>query len=157
MSSFALRECRPQDLDNVVALEQDSFADSAYAKDDFAYLMERAKGGFTVAVEGGRLLGYVIAVGEGRTGIIQSIAVATEFRRKGVGEALMRSALQYLSAFECIWLLVNSNNAVAMSLYRKLSFRETGRIIKGYYRNGDDAVEMARTREASKDGMASKD
>jgi len=154
MSYFYLRECEPQDLDHILTLERDSFAASAYDRDDFAYLMGRAKGGFTVAVGNGRLLGYIIAVGEGRTGIIQSIAVSTAFRRKGVGEALMKSAIDYLSLFERIWLLVDSNNSAAISLYHKLSFKETGRIIKGYYRNGDDAVEMVRIRNGSQDNKA---
>jgi len=153
MSYFTLRECEPQDLDHILALERDSFAESAYVRDDFVYLMGRARDGFTVAVGNGRLLGYVIAVGEGRTGTIQSIAVSTDFRRKGVGEALMKSAIHYLSVFERIWLLVGSNNSAAISLYHKLCFKETGRIIKGYYRNGDDAVEMVRLRNLSRGNL----
>ena len=141
-----LRECQNRELDQVVTLERASFADSAYSRTDFVYLMERAKGGFTVAMEGDRLLGYVIALGEGGTGIIQSIAVTSDSRRKGIGEALLKSAVDHLSEFERIWLLVDLNNEPAIALYHKLSFSETGRVIKGYYRNGDDAVEMIRAR-----------
>lgn len=41
-------------------------------------------------------------------------------------------------------LLVAAGNEAAIGLYRKHSFVETGRVVKKYYPNGDDAVEMAR-------------
>jgi ribosomal protein S18 acetylase RimI-like enzyme len=39
---------------------------------------------------------------------------------------------------------VDADNEKAFRLYRRLSFSETGRIIEGYYPNGDDAIEMAK-------------
>jgi ribosomal protein S18 acetylase RimI-like enzyme len=79
------------------------------------------------------------------TGMVMSIAVSPQLRRSGIGDALMRSALNHLAGCERIWLLVDRKNVAAISLYHKHFFRETGRIIKGYYPNGDDAVEMLRT------------
>lgn len=134
-------------------MEEASFADSPYRRLDFIYFLGRSRGGFTIAKGDDRLLGYVIAMGEEGVGIIQSIAVSPEFRGRGVGDALMKSAVDYLAQYERIRLLVDLNNTVAISLYRKFSFRETGRIIKGYYRNGNDAVEMVRTRVAPENQM----
>ena len=90
-------------------------------------------------------MGYVASVVEGRVGLVMSIAVSPQFRRSGIGDALVRSALNHLVGCGWIWLLVNQKNVAAISLYHKHSFRETGRVIKGYYPNGDDAVEMLRT------------
>jgi ribosomal protein S18 acetylase RimI-like enzyme len=80
--------------------------------------------------------------------MIPSIAASPEFRRRGFGEALMKFSLDHLAECERTCLSINSNNTTAISLYHRLSFKETGRIIKGYYRSGDDAVEMVRTRVA---------
>jgi len=146
MSSLALRNCQHQDLDQILAIEQASFADSAYSRADFVYLIESAKGGFIVAEGNDHLMGYVVALSEGGTGIIQSIAVSPDLRRKGIGSALLKSAVDFLSELERIWLLVDLNNEAAISLYHRFSFMETGRIIKRYYRNGADAIEMVRKR-----------
>ena len=144
-----IRSFQLADLDQVVSLENVAFAESAYGRFDFMYLLWRARDGFLVAKKEEKLVGYVIATGEGREGLIQSIAVSPEFRRKGIADSLMRSAIGYLAKFEEIYLLVDSNNTAAISLYHKFSFRETGRIRRGYYRNGADAIEMAR---ANRDG-----
>jgi ribosomal protein S18 acetylase RimI-like enzyme len=39
---------------------------------------------------------------------------------------------------------VDANQEVAIRFYRGLSFSETGKMLKRYYPNGDDAVEMVR-------------
>jgi ribosomal-protein-alanine N-acetyltransferase len=100
--------------------------------------------GFLVADDGSRILGYVTTIVENEIGLIMSIAVSPGFRRKGIGDSLMESALNHLVGCERVWLLVDERNTPAISLYHKHSFSETGRVIKGYYPNGDDAVEMAR-------------
>jgi ribosomal protein S18 acetylase RimI-like enzyme len=57
----------------------------------------------------------------------------------------MRSAIDHLAGkCERMHLLVDANNETAIRLYHKLSFEETGRVVKKYYPNGGDAVEMAR-------------
>jgi ribosomal-protein-alanine N-acetyltransferase len=145
MSDFMLRTCHYQDLDRVVAIEKSAFPDRPYSKSDFMALLLRAKDGFIIAEADDGLLGYVIAVHDGDDGMIQSIAVSDQFRRRGIGEVLMSSALNHLAECERVFLLVDSNNVVAISLYHKLSFKETGNIKRNYYPNGDDAVEMVRT------------
>jgi ribosomal-protein-alanine N-acetyltransferase len=145
MNEPTLRPCRYEDLIRVHALEEASFADSAYRIIDFGYFVERAGDGFIVAEEGGRLLGYVIAIDNGEEGMIASIAVSPESRGKGVGEALMIAAVDNLAKDERILLLVDSNNAAAISLYHKFSFRETGRVFQEYYRTGANAIEMVKS------------
>jgi ribosomal protein S18 acetylase RimI-like enzyme len=86
-------------------------------------------------------------MGDEGAGKIWSIAVSPEFRRQGIGEALLKAAVNHLAMYERTYLLVDSNNVAAISLYHKISFTETGKIIKEYYRDGDDAVEMARNRD----------
>jgi ribosomal-protein-alanine N-acetyltransferase len=144
-SGCVLRACASGDLDQVGQVEKASFPDRPYSKSDFASCLSIAGKGFIVACKEGAVIGYVIAMGQGREGMIQSIAVSPEFRVKGIGEMLLRSAINHLAGrFERAYLLVAVNNDGAIRLYHKLSFSETGIIIENYYPNGDDAIEMVR-------------
>ena len=91
------------------------------------------------------VIGYVIAIHQGRDGLIQSIAVSPEFRGRGVGEMLMTSAINHLAGnSHRVYLKVDVNHKGTIRLYHKLSFNETGKVTKKYYPNGDDAIEMVR-------------
>jgi [ribosomal protein S18]-alanine N-acetyltransferase len=144
-SGCVLRVCEPKDLDQVGQVEKASFPDRPYTKLDFVYCMSIAGEGFIVACENGSVVGYVIAAGRGEEGSIMSIAVSPRFRERGVGERLMRSAIDYLARrFERVFLLVDVKNERAIRLYRRFSFSETGNVVEGYYQNGDDAIELTR-------------
>jgi [ribosomal protein S18]-alanine N-acetyltransferase len=144
-SGYVLRTCGFRDLDQVSKVETASFPDSPYSKLDFVSCLLIARDGFVVACKDGSVIGYVIAMRRGQEGSIQSIAVLPEFRGKGIGEVLMRSAIDHLTGrFKRAYLLVDVNNERAIRLYRKLSFNDTGKVIKAYYPNGDDAIEMAK-------------
>jgi len=144
-SAYLLRACELKDLAQVGQIERASFPERPYTRLDFLAYLLIARDGFIVASKEGSVVGYVIAVSQRREGSIQSIAVSPESRGKGVGELLMRSAIDHLSGrCERIHLLVDAKNETAIHLYRRLSFEETGKVVKKYYPNGGDAVEMAR-------------
>jgi len=144
-SGYVLRTCEFRDLGQVGHIEKASFPDRPYSRLDFVSYLLIEREGFVVASKDGLVVGYVIALRQGREGSIQSIAVLPDFRRKGVGKLLMESAIDHLAGkSKRVHLLVDVNNDGAIHLYRQFSFRETGKIVKKYYPNGDDAVEMAR-------------
>jgi len=144
-SSYVLKPFELRDLGQVIKVEEASFPERPYTKMDFLSCLLIAREGFIVAVNDGSVIGYVIAMGQGGQGVIQSIAVSPESRGKGVGEMLMKSAIEHLAKrFRRVSLLVDAGNENAIRLYHKMSFIETGRIIDRYYPNGDDAVEMAK-------------
>jgi [ribosomal protein S18]-alanine N-acetyltransferase len=140
-----LKACELGDLAQVGQIEKASFPERPYSRLDFLSYLLIARDGFIVASRDGSVVGYVIAVSQRREGSIQSIAVSPDSRGKGVGEMLMRSAIDHL-AQKCdrVHLLVDANNETAMRLYHKLSFEETGKVVRRYYPNGGDAVEMAK-------------
>jgi [ribosomal protein S18]-alanine N-acetyltransferase len=144
-SGYVSRPFELRDLGQVSKVEEASFPERPYSKMDFLSCLLIAREGFIVAVKDGSVIGYAIAIGQGGQGMIQSIAVSPESRGKGVGEMLMKSAIEHLvRRFRRVSLLVDADNEKAIRLYHKMSFIETGRIIDGYYPNGDDAVEMAK-------------
>jgi len=144
-SGYVSRPFELRDLGQVSKVEEASFPERPYSKVDFLSCLLIAREGFIVAVEDDSVIGYVIAIGQGGQGMIQSIAVSPESRGKGVGEMLMRSAIEHLARrFRRVFLLVDADNEKAIRLYSRLSFSETGRMIEGYYPNGDDAIEMVK-------------
>ena len=68
------------------------------------------------------------------------IAVAKKFRGRGLGELLMRTVLKEARArmpqLRIVRLIVDSNNKIGRSLYKKVGFKEYGRLPKAMYRHG---------------------
>jgi ribosomal protein S18 acetylase RimI-like enzyme len=75
------------------------------------------------------------------------MAVAREWRGRGVGSALLGAAIDDARerGLHKVSLSVFAHNAAAIALYRKFGFVEEGRLVKQYRRaNGElwDAIEM---------------
>ena len=96
------------------------------------------------AVDNGKVCGYVFASCVLSEGEIERIAVTENMRRKGIGDELMRLAMQKLalSGVEKVFLEVRSDNDKAINLYKKHGFIAVG-IRKKYYENTKDALIMS--------------
>ena len=87
-----------------------------------------------VAVQGDRVIGHLNVSREDSpvTRHVASIgmAVASDWRRKGVGSALMSEAIRWGHQFgvEKLALSVYPDNEAALALYRKFGFQEEGRL-----------------------------
>ncbi len=87
-----------------------------------------------VATEGDRLAGYVgsqTVLGEAD---MMNLAVDPDFRRQGIGEALVLRLVAELKSrgAYCLTLEVRASNEAAIGLYDKLGFAAVGRR-RGYY------------------------
>ena len=109
---------------------------------------------FEVAIEGtssrspeGELVGS-LSVEESRFGFGElGMAVARDWRGRGVGSALLEAAIEWARerGLHKLTLSVFPHNAAAIALYRKFGFVEEGRRVKHYRRaSGElwDALEM---------------
>ncbi|MFW5487460.1 MAG: ribosomal protein S18-alanine N-acetyltransferase [Desulfovibrio sp.] len=76
---------------------------------------------------------------------IVNIAVLPEFRRKGLGNNLLKGVLQYAAriGIERMFLEVRESNDAARTLYRSNGFTQVGLRAKYYPDNGEDALVMA--------------
>jgi ribosomal-protein-alanine N-acetyltransferase len=122
----------------------------------FIDLYQRFPETFIVAEENGEVIGYIMCRVElglsnfGFSGIIKkghivSVAVLPQYRRKGIGEALITEAMEGMrrySAKQC-FLEVRITNTPAVDLYKKLGFQVT-RTIHCYYADGEDAYVMTK-------------
>ncbi|MBQ3428735.1 MAG: ribosomal protein S18-alanine N-acetyltransferase [Mogibacterium sp.] len=139
-----IRQAKLYDVPAMARIERDSF-EAPWSADEIT--RDVTAGGnvyVAVALADEERAGYAeirMIAGEGQ---IYNIAIAPEFRREGIGEALLRHLIDKADADGCklVTLEVRSGNEAAMELYKKLGFREVGRR-KGYYaKGGEDAVLM---------------
>ncbi len=96
-------------------------------------------------VEAPSAQGFVIWRSLGVEAEILTLGVLAAVRRAGLGAALLAAAADAARAagVRRMFLEVDAGNPAAFSLYRRGGYVETG-LRKGYYRDGADAVIMAR-------------
>ena len=144
MNDFKLGTFESDDMDQILAIEKASFPDP-YPRIVFAWFKLSVGEGFIVARKDGRVVGYLISEVRRGRGHIASMAVATDYRRMGIGEAMARKSIDLLAGrVKQVYLEVRPSNKAAIRLYHKLSFEETGKVRKKYYPDGEDTIEMAR-------------
>ncbi len=100
--------------------------------------------GFLGVKIGGKLVGYLICTMRwGGVGHILSIAVDPQYRRRGIGRALILKALERLRGrgATAVRLEARKSNTGARAFYASLGFREE-RELPHYYEDGETAVLM---------------
>lgn len=153
--TFKLRKFNISDLERVTYINRVCLPEN-YSDYFFVDLHRRFPETFIVAEENGEIVGYIMCRiemglsgfgfrGLTKKGHIVSIAVLPQYRRKGIGKALVIKAvenMQLYNAKQC-FLEVRLTNTAAINLYKKLGFQVT-RTIRGYYADGEDAYVMTK-------------
>ena len=132
------------DLDEVLAIERVSFP-TPWTRAAFRYeLLQNRVAVCTVMRAGDRLAGYCCLWEIGHEIHITNLAVHPEWRRRGVGRALLAAALGAGGArgVTLAFLEVRPNNAAALALYGSLGFQVIGRRAGYYFDTGEDALVM---------------
>jgi ribosomal-protein-alanine N-acetyltransferase len=121
----AIRHADAGDLDAVAEIQQ---ASPGAARWNVADYLEQ---NFLVAVAGNRVVGFLVVrtLADDEREIL-NLAVAPEFRRKGVARALFEHAIRNFSGD--IFLEVRESNGAALELYKSLGFKELSTRV-GYY------------------------
>jgi len=86
--------------------------------------------------------GFWMMVGEAH---IIAIGVKNGYRQLGIGESLLIATIELaqISNANLVTLEVRASNKVAQELYKKYGFQVTGRRLKYYSSDGEDAVIMS--------------
>ncbi len=152
---FTVRKATINDIEKVIYINRVSLPEN-YTKHFFIEHLNKWPNAFYVAEVDGEVAGYVMArveLGWGITklglikkGHIVSLAVLEEYRRRGIGTALMLAALEGLKSYEAkeVYLEVRVSNIPAIKLYEKLGFVKK-KIIPSYYLDGEDAYLMVKS------------
>ena len=145
-AKIRVRIAKSSDLDDIYELDMQTFA-MPWSKEALSYdILENDNAFVIVAEYEGEFAGYADIWTVLDEADLNSIAVRVDFRRKGIGDAIMLAMTEILSAngVATINLEVRVSNMPAIKLYKKYGFNECG-VRPGYYLdNGEDALIMKR-------------
>ncbi len=72
---------------------------------------------------------------------LMNIVTRKDCRHYGIASATLEYIISFCKNLSCINLEVNSENSIAINLYKKYNFKQVG-LRKKYYNNIDDAILM---------------
>ncbi|MDR2039512.1 MAG: ribosomal protein S18-alanine N-acetyltransferase [Bacteroidales bacterium] len=133
------------DIDQILEIEKLSFDSDRFSKQQFSYLISKAKGRFYVLRYEGKIMAYISLTFNQRTCLfrIYSIAVHPEGRGKNLAQQLIAKATEYAreKGAKAMTLEVKTTNLAAIRLYEKNGFTKTS-VKHRYYTDGEDAYSM---------------
>ena len=145
MSSLALDRMRPEDLEEVLAIERVSFT-MPWSRGAFLYEIQqnRVARCWVARLDDGQVVGYLCLWEVADEVHITNVAVHPDSRRKGVARSLLSSVLEdgRGRGFKVVVLEVRPSNRHALRLYESFGFRVVGRRHGYYYDTGEDALVM---------------
>ena len=133
MREVLIRRMQPEDLEKVCCIEKDNFS-LPWSEKSFLESMERNDTIFLTALVDGEIAGYLGCYCIAGTGEITNVAVDSNYRRRGIGQALLKKLFEegVLHLTEEYFLEVRESNEAAISLYERMGFVKEG-IRKGFY------------------------
>jgi ribosomal protein S18 acetylase RimI-like enzyme len=140
-----IRLFRLSDLKPIARLEREAFGPHAFDAMSVLSYGCFSRRGFLVAEENGEVVGHCVTKRTGRKSWeIASIAVRSEYRRRGTATALMAEAIQLFRSRGATQasLEVKLDNKDAQRLYERFGFSVKERL-PGYYGPGQDGFLMA--------------
>ncbi|WP_423922224.1 ribosomal protein S18-alanine N-acetyltransferase [Frigoribacterium sp. 2-23] len=150
--SFVLRSARPDDLDGIMAIESSVFENDAWSASSMAHELDSRDGWYLVATRDDDdtvIVGYagMLAANGSGDADIQTIAVAPEARRHGLGRVLMTQLLNEARRRRAreVFLEVRADNPTAQALYDSLGFERIAIRPRYYMPDGVDAHVMRLT------------
>jgi ribosomal-protein-alanine acetyltransferase len=156
--TWTRRRATPDDLDELMALEQASYPDDAWSRELMAAELANEHAYYLVALDGDGAVdayaGLLAPMGTGQ-GDIQTVTVAPRARRNGLARSMMLQLLDEArrrGAGE-LFLEVRHDNEAAQALYAELGFEVVG-VRKRYYKGGVDALTMKLVMPPARTGLA---
>jgi ribosomal-protein-alanine N-acetyltransferase len=149
-----IRRAGPSDLISIMEINLKTLPEH-YSDYFYECLLAELPEAFIVAEIGGKHVGYIMCktefgfsnfkkLGFVKKGHVVSIAVLDEYRKKGIGNALVEESVNGIKLRKCdeFYLEVRCSNNDAVRLYEKLGF-VIRQQLNAYYRDGEDAFLMA--------------
>jgi len=136
-----IRDYEAKDFKDIVEIDAEAFSNRNPVYDAYVYITFGSD--LIVADIGGKVVGYIALLDYGRDVKIISFAVKREFRGRGIGSKLLKTAIDRCKqrGRDRILLEVRVSNEVAQRLYKKNGF-EIIDVIPNYYNDGEDAYLM---------------
>jgi len=142
---YFVRRMTEQDLDEVMAIEKESFT-LPWSRESYLGELKNSFANYFVCDCAGDIAGYVGIWVVFEEAHITNVAVRKSYRSQGIGLALMAEAEKTARTKKAtrILLEVRPSNDVALHMYENLSYIKTA-IRPAYYSdNGEDAIIMTK-------------
>lgn len=150
---MTVRLIDPEQTKEIVRLQKLAFSRESDVWNENMLLSAFKNGNFFVlgAVEEEKTAACVMYSVAADTADIEIVATSPEFRRKGVATGLIMEAERRLAKMGVgkIFLETGIGNAPAIALYAKCGYERIS-VRKKYYKDGEDAVVMAKTLNLSR-------
>ncbi|MDQ0508315.1 ribosomal-protein-alanine N-acetyltransferase [Aedoeadaptatus ivorii] len=133
MDNLTMRQANEADLDEIIAIEQESFT-NPWTEGGWKRELENPLAYYEVLLYHDVVIGYVGAFLLGDEAHIGNVAIREEFRNNGYGRYMMNHYLfsLYEKEMTSATLEVRDDNYPAIVLYESLGFRVEG-VRKNYY------------------------
>jgi len=140
---FDFRFASTDDVDDLVALEQECFTLDRLSQRNFHWMVSRANACLIVATSQGTLAGYALLLFHRGTSLarLYSIAVSQSWRGHGLGQRLLDQAQACALGRNCAWLRleVRADNPAAISLYETNGYHRFA-TVQDYYQDHTQAL-----------------
>jgi [ribosomal protein S18]-alanine N-acetyltransferase len=143
-TSHTIRPLAYSDLPQVIAIERRAFP-TPWSLAMFVLELSKPSGVCLAALEGRRIVGYVICSRYADVWHLMNIAVDPGHRRRGFARALLKAMFDRAGRDDTYTLEVRTSNTPAIVLYERFGFRSAGTRPRYYHDTGEDAVIMWRT------------
>ena len=139
-----VRAVIPDDIYTVLNLENQNF-DYPYPPEIINFLYECYRDTFLVVENKKEVIGFVIGITQKDEGHILVIAIRDDYKKKGIGTFLMKKLMDIYekNGIKKLKLEVRVSNVPAISMYKRLGFKITNRLVN-YYENGEDGFLLKR-------------
>lgn len=142
---FEIRKAKLSDLAAVQQLDREAFGVDAWTILDFAGLFSIREIKKFTAIAEGNFAGFAASEYDARRKAVclMTLAVRPEYRRQGIGAALLKHCEEAFPA-KRFYLTVDIENRSAIRLYEQAGYLQTG-VEPAYYLNGHDALIMEKS------------
>lgn len=136
-----IRKMNLGDVSAIAELEKVCFSDP-WSENSIAFEVENPLSYWLVAEVDGVVAGYVGSQTVLDASDMMNLAVSPDYRRQGIGQALVEALVEHLQKNKVIALLleVRVSNAPAIALYERMGFEQVGRRPKYYHNPREDAL-----------------
>ena len=143
MRGVTIRRMRAPDLPRVMQIELSTFS-MPWSESTFRGLLRRSDSDLFVAELRGAVAGYSVFWAVTDQGELGNVAVAEEYRGRGIGRTLLDAVLERAAerSVHEIFLEVRRSNDGAQNLYRRLGFTQVGQRKNYYQEPAEDAIVM---------------
>ena len=140
-----MRPATPKDIDGLLMLEAVCFGDRQFGRDFVTWILQSPDAA-TVVEDRDGIVGSVMVAFDGEETRVLSVAVLPDWRRGGIGRALLQAAERLARGRGCrtIRLEVGVKNAGAIEFYERFGYKIDG-VLPAYYGDGEDAYAMHRS------------